>query len=390
LHYAAKSGQLEIVKCLVNSGADINRRGGMSDGGAINEAAANGHLEVVKYLLSCGAEMDVSDSVRNPLFSAIYGGHVAIAKLLIDNGIDVRPKNARNMDAQAFALERGQMEIAAFLGASLPAGGESDPDLPSDGVSESPFGVVSDEMLVNLAGLVKKLKLEKHLDFICKIAQPSIELVATRSKIAIGGSKFGGSPDLPKTFQWPKHKLGPYRFIGQINISELPKGIHGFPGKGLISFFYAYDEAGEAFWGDPDFIRVFRFEELDEIQPVQPPESVRLDSGCKIEFKIGADVPSWPWDAVKKKKWPIDESQEDAYSELRGRLHPSGKYLLGFPFNTTLAYDPTPGPEWCSLLTLDSDDEMNWCWHDGDWLVTFIEKEKIRNGDFFTIKADAG
>ena len=48
-----------------------------------------------------------------------------------------------------------------------------------------------------------------------------------------------------------------------------------------------------------------------------------------------------------------------------------------------------PWPEWCSLLTLASDDKLNWFWH-GDWLVTFIEKEKIRNADFSTIQTDAG
>jgi hypothetical protein len=65
-------------------------------------------------------------------------------------------------------------------------------------------------------------------------------------------------------------------------------------------------------------------------------------------------------------------------------------YLLGYPFNTTLAYDPTPGPEWRSLLTLSSDDELEWCWHDGDWLVTFIEQQRLHAGDFSQIKSDAG
>jgi hypothetical protein len=58
--------------------------------------------------------------------------------------------------------------------------------------------------------------------------------------------------------------------------------------------------------------------------------------------------------------------------------------------NTTLAYDPTPGPDWRSLLTVSSDDELEWFWHDRDWLVTFIERQKLYSGDFSQIRADAG
>jgi hypothetical protein len=72
------------------------------------------------------------------------------------------------------------------------------------------------------------------------------------------------------------------------------------------------------------------------------------------------------------------------------QLHPSERYLLGYPFNMTLAYDPTPGADWRSLLTVSSDDDLEWHWHDGDWLVTFIEEQRLRAGDFSQIRADAG
>lgn len=119
LHVAATHGKLEIVKKLIELGADINRRGAILGGGAINEAASDGHIEIVSYLLSCGAELDVSEPERNPLFSAIRGGHVEIAKLLIENGIDIHVKytgeSMKNMDALAFAHEYGQVEIIELL-----------------------------------------------------------------------------------------------------------------------------------------------------------------------------------------------------------------------------------------------------------------------------------
>ena len=119
LHDAATHGKLEIIKRLIDLGADINKRAGVFGGGVLNVAASKGQIEIVRYLLSCGAEMDVSDPVRNPLFGAIQEGNDDIAKLLIDNGIDIHVKytggSMKNMDALAFAHEYGRKEIINLL-----------------------------------------------------------------------------------------------------------------------------------------------------------------------------------------------------------------------------------------------------------------------------------
>ena len=119
LHVAATHGKLEIVKRLVDMGVDVNRRGGVSDGGALREAASAGRVDVIEYLLSKGAIMDVGEPNRNPLFAAIYGGHTAVAKLLIEKGIDTKLKysgeSMKNMDALAFAKEWGRTDIIDLL-----------------------------------------------------------------------------------------------------------------------------------------------------------------------------------------------------------------------------------------------------------------------------------
>lgn len=119
LHVAASFGRLDIVKFLVSSGIDVNRCGGTFDASAINRAASEGHIDIVDYLLIQGAELDVSEPEKNPLFGAIYGGHLSIVKLLIEHGIDTQVKytgkSMKGMDALAFARERGQTEIAGFL-----------------------------------------------------------------------------------------------------------------------------------------------------------------------------------------------------------------------------------------------------------------------------------
>jgi len=119
LHVAADFGNLELTKALVASGADVNQRGGTFGGTPINLAAYKGHREVIEFLVGCGAELDESEPERNPLFSAIHGGHIEIVRLLLNAGMNHRisytGESMENMDALAFARERGQSDIAALL-----------------------------------------------------------------------------------------------------------------------------------------------------------------------------------------------------------------------------------------------------------------------------------
>lgn len=245
-------------------------------------------------------------------------------------------------------------------------------------------------METDLARYVTELGLDEHRTYLLGIARPSVEILAAEAPVTRGCSKFGGAPDLPSGFEWPQHALGPYRFIGQINLADVPDGPHGLPAQGLLSFFYAYDDEGESFWGDPGYVRAYRFDDVGALGPVEPPAAVRFGGTATIAFRPGMDVPAWPWGDDAVAEWPIGESLQDAYGELVARLHPSGRWLGGYPHNPTLAYDPTPGPEWRSLLTLGSDDALEWGWHDGDTLVTFVEEERLRAGDFSRIASDAG
>ena len=57
LFEAASDGDLDIVKRLVESGADIHSK----DDQALSIAAMFGHLEVVKYLVEVGADIHSED-----------------------------------------------------------------------------------------------------------------------------------------------------------------------------------------------------------------------------------------------------------------------------------------------------------------------------------------
>ncbi|NMD71596.1 ankyrin repeat domain-containing protein [Bacillus sp. DNRA2] len=119
LHVAASHGHLEIIKYLINTGIDVNAQGGTFSTNALERAATKGNIDIVEYLINQNIEVDTSEPDRNPLFAAIYGGHFEIVKLLVENQIDISIKysgeNMKDMDAYAFAFERGQTKIAEYL-----------------------------------------------------------------------------------------------------------------------------------------------------------------------------------------------------------------------------------------------------------------------------------
>lgn len=128
LHYAARDGALEIVEYLLGLGMNIDE-GCMREGRtALVSAGYGSHYDVAKYLLDHGAVMDVSASIRNPMFGAIVGGSLEIARLLIDRGIDTSVRynslTMKNMDAIAFAWMEGEREIARMI-AEKHAGGDA-------------------------------------------------------------------------------------------------------------------------------------------------------------------------------------------------------------------------------------------------------------------------
>ncbi|MFS0881823.1 ankyrin repeat domain-containing protein [Metabacillus niabensis] len=119
LHVAAAHGHLKIIEYLLNAGIDINAQGGTFSTNALERAAAKGHVAIAEYLLHHHIEMDTSEPDRNPLFAAIHSGHFPVVKLLVENQIDgcitYSGDNMKEMDAYAFAIERGQTEIAEYL-----------------------------------------------------------------------------------------------------------------------------------------------------------------------------------------------------------------------------------------------------------------------------------
>lgn len=120
---AAQMGDSNVVKALLDAGADANAKigtsfnddgvgyAGTSDGTVLGYAAAKGHAQVMQDLVKAGADVNGSGPAgTTPLMQAVDSGNFEIVKWLIDAGADPNAKNATG----GTALGTAQMIINPY------------------------------------------------------------------------------------------------------------------------------------------------------------------------------------------------------------------------------------------------------------------------------------
>ena len=115
IHAAAIYGHLEVVRLLVEAGAD--KESEMDDGpNALQLAAQNGHLEVVQFLLEAGASKDAAATGdRSALHMAAQNGHARVVELLLEWAVDKDAMAAHGQTALHLASFFGHLEVVRLL-----------------------------------------------------------------------------------------------------------------------------------------------------------------------------------------------------------------------------------------------------------------------------------
>lgn len=118
---ATGKGYFQIVEYFVSKGANVNLKNnaGISP---LHFASAKGHIQIVKLLLAKGAEVNAKlvredGKGQTPLMFAAASGFDEIVKLLISAGADVNEKDANGNTALSVATKPDIIKILKYAGA---------------------------------------------------------------------------------------------------------------------------------------------------------------------------------------------------------------------------------------------------------------------------------
>jgi len=113
LHTATYWGQSEIVELLVKNGANVNVQNIYGDTPLMN-SANHGDVQAVKFLLKKGADVNLKDKDgETALFRAAMGGknvNVKIMELLLKKGADVNEPNEEQNNALMKLIDNGGLD----------------------------------------------------------------------------------------------------------------------------------------------------------------------------------------------------------------------------------------------------------------------------------------
>jgi ankyrin repeat protein len=147
LHQAAQKGNLEIVKALVEAGADVNKEN-FDQETPLFMAVMGSNVELIKYLAEKGANLDhVNHELFTPLLVAVFNGNLEVTKALLASGAKVNPLSEFPGQAVTIMLgnvdEDSQEEILPLLDLLIEAGADVN-NPASNGWTALVFAIAAD------------------------------------------------------------------------------------------------------------------------------------------------------------------------------------------------------------------------------------------------------
>ena len=306
------------------------------------------------------------------------------------------------MRAYARWLTERDDSRGAFLAAVLDDWDAGKESLTAD---ETIDRVWRDTCGVTLLQKLREGKLDGQAAAICSVARPALKLtpIPADEEAPLGASKFGGRPDLGADDKWPEYEGKLHTFVAQLRLEDLQAAQAGrlLPAQGLLSFFVFDDhiETGQpAAEGAPGAWRVIYTQNLSQLRRLDPPkdfdEGNRVAPECLLRMSETLDLPYvsvYDLDSEyrsvggqRAKSLGLTRESRDGYEAILEALLPEREersHLLGWSHPQVLADDPVD-EGYQHLLTVASEEDLEWCWADGHQLYFSIKPDDLAAGRF--------
>jgi uncharacterized protein YwqG len=277
--------------------------------------------------------------------------------------------------------------------------------------------------LSTLQSLVEKYVLSEYQFIFLENIKTGIQFVPTPwIKPEIGCTKFGGIPDTPADFDWPRHTdTVPYLFLMQINLAEAQRVLPGnpLPKEGLLSFF-ACNISTDA--------KVFHFSDLEALKLLEVPQFKQKRSiwhrifsfahlfkvfeACVMRPQIDYSIPTLDSIETAQKLLELSLdlntpllSESDDVDFLYPEAHEAKHHLFGHCHTVQcIAYELTliegarkkfeypnlaeieAAAEWILLFKINDDKDLNFTWMDAGSVLYYIRKSDLEKGDFSKVR----
>ncbi len=313
------------------------------------------------------------------------------------------------------ALEAYQQQVSGKLWSGFVeqvAPGSPSPPMPVLADSDVPA------QRAHLRALLDEADLSPHADALDACLKPAIALRLRRvdeNDLPVGGSRFGGRPDLPPGTPWPVFtekktrdrpaRSRPLDFVAQFRLEEITAhDLAGtLPRTGLLSFFVLgdYDADSSA---EPDYLSVCRVVYHRGEGPLErtaPPSGAgrtwkgRRTSEPYLAHAVEAfpivTLPPSEHRAFMKLRLTDDENERffervrQPFSRWFSRRFPGirGNRLLGYR-----GRDQDREPGQILLLQSETDYSAQMTWGDADFLYYWITPAALASGKFDTVTSN--
>ena len=124
LAIAAREGHADIIRALLEAGADPRRLIGLFRGTALHEACYFGHTDVIRTMTqghertgTRASDLDAQGAYNGmtPLHDAVWHGHLEAARVLVDAGHPLHLRTHAGLTPRELAVFYGYDELARFL-----------------------------------------------------------------------------------------------------------------------------------------------------------------------------------------------------------------------------------------------------------------------------------